>query len=99
MTVFARDLPGLPDGIAFDSAGNLVVGSYEPSLILRVAPDGRRAEVYIEDATAHLLAHPTNVAFDGPIMFSAKLGRWHVTRIASDTNAPPLWRTVAEAQG
>jgi gluconolactonase len=96
-SVFAGDLPGLPDGIAFDAGGNLFVGCYEPSRILRIAPDGRAAEVYIEDATAHLLAHPTNIAFDGQALFTANLGRWHVTRIASDTNAPPLWRTVAEA--
>jgi gluconolactonase len=98
-SVFAGDLPGLPDGIAFDAGGNLFVGCYEPSRILRIAPDGRTAEVYIEDATAHLLAHPTNIAFDGPALFTANLGRWHVTRIASDTNASPLWRTVAEAAG
>jgi gluconolactonase len=96
-SVFAGDLPGLPDGIAFDAGGNLFVGCYEPSRILRIAPDGRTAEVYIEDATAHLLAHPTNIAFDGPALFTANLGRWHVTRIASDTNASPLWRTIAEA--
>jgi gluconolactonase len=96
-SVFAGDLPGLPDGIAFDAGGNLFVGCYEPSRILRIAPDGRAAEVYIEDATAHLLAHPTNIAFDGQALFTANLGRWHVTRIASDTNAPPLWRTGAEA--
>jgi gluconolactonase len=96
-SVFAGDLPGLPDGIAFDAGGNLFVGCYEPSRILRIAPDGRAAEVYIEDATAHLLAHPTNIAFDGQALFTANLGRWHVTRIASDTTAPPLWRTVAEA--
>ena len=97
-SVFAGDLPGLPDGIAFDASGNLFVGCYEPSRILRVAPDGE-AEVYLEDATAHLLAHPTNVAFDGATLFAANLGRWHVTRIASDTNALPLWRIVAEVGG
>ena len=93
---FAHDFPALPDGIAFDTEGNLFVGCYEPSRILRVAPDGRKTEVYIEDATAHLFAHPTNLAFDGSALFAANLGRWHITRIISDTNAPPLWRSVAE---
>jgi gluconolactonase len=97
-SVFASDLPGLPDGIAFDAGGNLFVGCYEPSRILRIGPDGRKVEVYVEDATAHLLAHPTNIAFDGSALFAANLGRWHVTRIASDTTAPPLWRTVGEAR-
>jgi sugar lactone lactonase YvrE len=98
MSIFASDLPGLPDGIAFDAGGSLFVGCYEPSRILRIAADGEKTEVYIEDATAHLLAHPTNVAFDGSALFAANLGRWHVTRIAADTTAPPLWRTVREGQ-
>jgi sugar lactone lactonase YvrE len=92
-SVFAADLPGLPDGIAFDVSGHLFVGCYEPSRVLRISPHGK-ADVYIEDPTAHLLAHPTNIAFDGSALFVANLGRWHVTRIASDTNAPPLWSTV-----
>src|SRR3712207_8660440 len=34
-------LPGaLPDGLAFDTEGNLYVACYEPSQVLRVAPDG-----------------------------------------------------------
>ena len=97
-SVFADDLPGLPDGIAFDAGGNLFIGCYEPSRILRIAPDGGKAEVYIEDATAHLLAHPTNIAFDGSALFTANLGRWHVARIAADTTAAPLWRAVSESR-
>lgn len=95
-SVFADDLPGLPDGIAFDVSGNLFVGCYEPSRILRLASNGRKVEVYIEDATAHLFAHPTNIAFDGASLFVANLGRWHVTEIATDTSAPPLWSTVGQ---
>jgi len=87
---YAEDLPGLPDGIAFDDAGALFIGCYEPSRILRVPPGGGRAEVYIEDPTAHLFAHPTNVAFDGAALYSANLGRWHITRTDTDTTARPL---------
>jgi gluconolactonase len=89
---YAEDLPGLPDGLALDTAGALFVGCYEPSRILRIPPAGGPASIYIEDPTAHLLAHPTNLAFDGPDLFTANLGRWHITRIASDTTAPALWR-------
>jgi sugar lactone lactonase YvrE len=96
-TPFAVDLPGLPDGIAFDERGRLFCGCYEPSRILRISPDGRTVETYLEDPTAHLLAHPTNLAFDGTALFTANLGRWHITRIDSDTRARPLWRVVAEA--
>jgi len=87
---FAIELPGLPDGIAFDERGDLFCGCYEPSRILRIGKDGK-AEVYIEDPTAHLFAHPTNIAFDGRALYTANLGRWHITRIESDTAARPLW--------
>jgi sugar lactone lactonase YvrE len=86
---FATDLPGLPDGLAFDDAGTLYVSCYEPSRVLRLDARGR-SEVYIEDPSAHLLCHPTNIAFDGPILYSANIGRWHITRIDTDTSGRRL---------
>ncbi len=94
---FAIDLPGLPDGIAFDDSGQLFVGCYEPSRVLRISPDGKTVEVYIEEPTAHLFAHPTNLAFDGAALYTANLGRWHVTRIDTDTTGTPLWKRTAES--
>lgn len=95
-TPYAVDLPGLPDGIAFDDRGTLFCGCYEPSRVLRIAPDGA-TEVYLEDPTAHLLCHPTNIAFDGAALYTSNLGRWHITRIDSDTYAQPLWQHQALA--
>ena len=69
-----------PDGLAFDVDGNLYVGCYEPSQVLRVDPQGR-VEVLFRELSAHLLAHPTNLAFRGTTMFTANLGRWHLTRL------------------
>lgn len=89
---FAADLPGLPDGIAFDERGRLVVGCYEPSRLLRISRDGKRTCMLIEDATAHVFCHPTNIAFDGKTLFTANLGRWHITRVDMDVGAPPLWK-------
>jgi sugar lactone lactonase YvrE len=97
-TTFASDLPGLPDGIAFNDEGVLFVGCYEPSRVLRVQPDGTKSDVYIEDPTAHLFAHPTNIAFNGADLFTANLGRWHITRIATDTTARPLWEAARDAR-
>jgi gluconolactonase len=94
---FAVDLPGLPDGIAFDDRGYLFCGCYEPSRVLRISPDGGTVEIYVEDPTAHLLAHPTNIAFDGTALYTANLGRWHITRVDTDTSARPLWQLIAEA--
>ena len=88
---FATDLPGLPDGIAFDEQGNLIVGCYEPSRLLRIGPDGPRCEVLIEDVTAHVFCHPTNIAFAGNALYAANHGRWHLTRVAMDIGATPLW--------
>jgi sugar lactone lactonase YvrE len=88
--VIATDLPGYPDGLALDRDGNLLISLYEPSRILRLAPSGE-LRILIEDVTAHVLAHPTNVAFAGERLYAANLGRWHVTEIAVDVGAPPLW--------
>ena len=92
-TPFAVDLPGLPDGIAFDREGNLLVGCYEPSRLLRIDPDGTRINLLIEDPTAHIFCHPTNIAFDGNRLFTTNLGRWHLSEIAMDIGAPQLWKS------
>jgi sugar lactone lactonase YvrE len=92
--VWSDDVPGLPDGLAFDATGALFCGCYEPSRVVRIPPGGGTAEVYVEDPTAHMLAHPTNIAFDGGTLYTANLGRWHLTRIAADTAARPLWAEV-----
>ena len=90
----ASDLPGLPDGVALDDAGSLYISCYEPSRILRLDPNGK-VSVYAEDRTAHLLCHPTNIAFDGAALYAANLGRWHISRIETDTFAEPLARRAA----
>lgn len=93
-TVGAREgvasFPGaLPDGLAFDAEGNLYVACYEPSRIYRMRPNGR-IEIFLQDPEAHVLCHPTNVAFRGTEMFVANLGRWHLTRIEAGIRGLPL---------
>lgn len=84
------EVPGsLPDGLAFDVEGNLYVGCYEPSQVLRVAQGGR-VDVLWRDVTAHTFAHPTNMAFRGSTMFTANLGRWHLTRVEVGIEGSPL---------
>jgi gluconolactonase len=70
----------VPDGIAFGPDRRLYVGCYEPSQVLRIGDDGN-VETVLHDPTAHLLCHPTNLAFRGSELFTANLGRWHITVI------------------
>lgn len=84
-------LPGvLPDGLAFDMEGNLYVACYEPSEVLRVTPGGT-VERLIGDPEAHLFCHPTNLAFRDTILFTANLGRWHVTAVDTSAEGLPLY--------
>jgi sugar lactone lactonase YvrE len=71
----------VPDGITFGPDGALYVGCYEPSQVLRVDLVSGEVTTVLADPTAHLLCHPTNLAFRGPQLFTANLGRWHVTVI------------------
>jgi gluconolactonase len=57
----------VPDGLAFDAAGNLYVSCYRPDRIYRVVPDGAVA-VLAEDPRGTVLAAPTNVAFLGELV-------------------------------
>lgn len=71
----------VPDGIAFGPDGRLYVGCYEPSQVLAVDLGTGAVETVLADPTAHLLCHPTNLAFRGTELFTSNLGRWHVTLI------------------
>ena len=77
---FVEEIERVPDGLAFDAAGNLYISCYEPSRIYRVSPD-REIHLFIDDPIAHTLCHPTNCAFRGEELFTSNLGRWHITRI------------------
>ena len=84
-------LPGvLPDGLAFDTEDNLYVACYEPSQVLRIAPDGTVVRL-IRDEEAHLFCHPTNLAFRGNVLFTTNLGRWHITAIDTEVEGLPLY--------
>jgi gluconolactonase len=82
----------VPDGLAFDAEGNLLVSCYSPNKIFTVAPD-RSIRVLIEDWEAHTLCNPTNIAFGGEKfdqLFVANIGRWHISRINAGINGLPL---------
>jgi hypothetical protein len=68
-----------PEGLAVHRDRSVWCGG-ERGQVFRVDPEGR-VEVLFREWSAHLLAHPTNLAFRGTTMFTANLGRWHLTRL------------------
>ncbi len=74
------DVHNVPDGLAFAPDGSLFISCYEPSRIYRWRED-RGLELLIEDRAATTIAHPTNVALKGDRLYTANLGRWHITEI------------------
>ncbi len=87
--VFVDNLAELPDGLAFDTDGNLYISCYEPSRLLRASPDGA-VTPFVDDPEAHTLCHPTNCAFHGSTLYTSNLGRWHVTAIRAEVSGLPL---------
>jgi len=84
----------LPDGLAFDAAGGLLISCYTPDVIFRLVPGGE-LETLAEDWTRLRLASPTNVAFFGPgldRLAVACLGRWHLAECAPPHPGLPLRR-------
>jgi gluconolactonase len=72
----------VPDGLAFDVAGNLYIACYTPDVIYRLTPAGELA-VLAEDWESVIFATPTNIVFAGPerrTLVVASLSRWHLTK-------------------
>jgi sugar lactone lactonase YvrE len=75
------ELPGtVPDGLAFDDDGGLMISCFQPNRLLRVDHEGAEARIIIDDWTGQLLLSPTNIAFFGPerksLAFASLLGWW-----------------------
>jgi gluconolactonase len=78
--VYASGLARIPDGMAFDAAGNLYITCYASDNVYKVSSSGK-LQLLAYDPAGTLIARPTNVAFGGQNfdqMFFANLGRWHV---------------------
>ena len=72
----------VPDGLAFDTDGNLYVSCYRPDSIYRYTAKGE-LQLLADDVEGTVIAAPTNIAFCGPkrdLFLSANIGRWHLTR-------------------
>jgi gluconolactonase len=91
----------VPDGLAFDAEGGLVISCYAPDAIYRLGPDGRLA-LLLEDWERTVLASPTNIAFAGEDMSTlviASLARWHLGACPLDVPGMLLNYPLLEAKG
>jgi sugar lactone lactonase YvrE len=88
------DLPQtVPDGLALDREGGLLISCYQPNRILRVAPGGGDPQVVLEDWSGARLMTPTNTCFFGAELRTlaiASLGGWTVTAIDTPWQGQPL---------
>lgn len=70
----------VPDGIAFDTAGDLYISLYNPNIVYRYTAGGKLVTLY-DDWEQLMLVAPTNIAFGGPDMKTliiASLCGWSV---------------------
>ena len=90
--VFCTLPEACPDGIAFDAEENLYIGCYSPSRIYKVNKH-KELSLLIDDWEAHTISNPTNLAFGGKDfneLFTANLGRWHISKINLDVKGLKL---------
>ena len=90
--VYAKGVERVPDGLAFDVAGNLYVSCYASDNLFRVSPD-RTVTLLAYDRDGTVIARPTNIAFGGPgneFLYVSNLGRWHINRVKLGIQGQPL---------
>jgi sugar lactone lactonase YvrE len=83
----------VPDGLALDEEGGLIVSCFQPNRVLRVPPGGGDPEILLDDWTGQKLLTPTNVAFYGRDRRSlaiASLCGWRISTVDLPWRGMPL---------
>jgi gluconolactonase len=77
-------IPGtVPDGLAFDDAGGVLLSCYRPDRIYHLSAAGELT-ILAEDPQGTHISAPTNVCFAGAHLdriVSTNFGRWHLTAL------------------
>jgi len=100
--IYAKDFPALPDGMAFDTAGNLYItlpgvakdGKLVPAnQIIKVDTAGQWS-LLLDDSTGQKLNFTTNCAFGGPglqDLYIANVEGDHFSRVHTAVHGHPLY--------
>lgn len=91
-TVLAELPRTVPDGLALDQDGNLLIALYNPNIIYRYAPTGA-LDVVVDDWEQQTLMTPTNIVYAGAdlrTLVIANLGGRHLTTAPMDVAGLPL---------
>jgi gluconolactonase len=95
------ELPGtVPDGVAVQQDGSLLIACYRPDRIYRWT-EAAGLEVFADDPEGTVLAAPTNLVFVGPELTEwavPNIGRWHLTR-GTGVRGTALFYPTAEQLG
>ncbi len=81
----------VPDGLAFDAAGGLWIGCWQPNRVYRFA--GGALDTVVDDWTGEYVLTPTNLAFAGAdldVLLLASLGGQAVKAIDPGVRGAPL---------
>ena len=92
-SIFCNGLAHVPDGMAFDTNGNMYVACYGLNRIYHVDPQGQVA-LFCEDLENAYLRTPTNVAFGGENydqLFVGLLGARNIGLIELNQPGMPLY--------
>ena len=79
VSVYARNLDGAPDGMAFTESGDLLVVTGLHEVIYRVTTKSR-TEIFLEDKNAEKIIAPANAAFGG-----ANLDELYITNLIGNS--------------
>ncbi|MGE0827450.1 MAG: SMP-30/gluconolactonase/LRE family protein [Candidatus Binatia bacterium] len=91
--VFGEDLGGLPDGMAFDAEGFMIVTLPMMNRLVVLDPQGTLS-MLLDDPEGKKTQGPTNCAFGGPQfddLFIAHLEADHVAKVALGRRGHPLY--------
>ncbi len=91
--VFGEDLGGLPDGMAFDAEGYLIITLPMQNRLVVLDPNGRLS-LLLDDPEGKKTQGPTNCAFGGPNfddLYIAHLEADHIAKVHLGRKGHPLY--------